>query len=240
MSRLTGREMEEIRRVKRAAEKEAREEFSQVRPADDADTRQPAPAAAFLAALARHSGLAEIAWMVRHGVVLPLRRRLENRRAIAQLRALDDRALRDIGIERGQIELVVGGMKVETRRSPRPEVGPFAALRRWRFRRRTINTLTALDDRLLDDIGLVRANIPEFVRSLDQAIVSGRTEGQTAARRIHQAKSPLRALRQWNLSRQAAGEMARLDPEAMADLGYVKGDVDWVPEVLAERKLNAA
>lgn len=240
MSRLTGREMEEIRRVKRAAREVAREEFSQVRPADDVDTRQAAPATAFLAAVVHYSGLAEIAWMVRHRVVLPLRRRIEKRRAIAQLRTLDDHSLRDIGIERGQIELVVEGVDVARPRAPRPEVGPFAVLRRWNFRRRTTNMLAALDDRLLEDIGLVRVNIPEFVRSLDKAVVSGRIEGQTAAQRIHQARTPLKALRQWNLSRQAAGDMARLDPEALADLGYVKGDVDWVPEVLAERKLTAA
>jgi uncharacterized protein YjiS (DUF1127 family) len=131
-------------------------------------------------------------------------------------------------------------MKTATPRAPRPELGPFAALRRWNFRRRTINRLASLDDRLLDDIGLVRANIPEFVRSLDKAVVSGRIEGQTAAQRVRKVRGPLQVLRQWNLSRRAAGEMARLDSEALADLGYVKGDVDWVPEVLAERKLNAA
>jgi uncharacterized protein YjiS (DUF1127 family) len=240
MSRLTGREMEEIRRVKRAAREEAREEFSQVRPADDIDTRQTASAPTFLAALAHYSGLAEIAWMVRHGVVLPIRRRLEKRQVMAELRALNDRALRDIGIERGQIELVVDAMKIEAPRSPRPAVGPFAALRRWRYRRRTINALAALDDRLLDDIGLVRANIGEFVRSVDKAVVSGRIEGRTAAQKIRHVKTPLDALRQWDLSRRAASDMARLDPEALADLGYVKGDVDWVPEVLAQRKLNAA
>lgn len=240
MSRLTGREMEEIRRVKRAAREVACEEFSQIRPADDVDTRQAAPATTVLSALAHYSGLAEIAWMVRYGILQPLRRRIEKRRAIAQLRALDERSLRDIGIERGQIELVVEGSYFRRPSAPRPEVGPFAALRRWNFRRRTTDMLAALDDRMLEDIGLVRCNIPEFVRGIDKAVVSGRIEGQTAAQRIRQARTPLTALRQWNLSRQAAGDMARLDPEALADLGYVKGDVDWVPEVLAERKLTAA
>jgi len=32
--------------------------------------------------------------------------------------------------------------------------------------------------------------------------------------------------------------MARLDPDMLADLGYVKGDVDWVPEILARRRLG--
>ncbi len=240
MSRLTEREIEELRRVKRAVEEEAREEFSQVRLADDVDTRQPALAAKLLALAVRYSGLAEIAWMVRHEVVSPLRQRIHTRRAMTDLQGLNDRALRDIGIERGQIETVVEAMKVDTPRSPRPEVGPIAALRRWIVRRRTINTLSALDDRLLDDIGLIRSHIPAFVHDLDEAMLSGRIEGQTAAQKVRKATNALRSLRQWNLSRQAAGDMVRLDPDALADLGYVKGDVDWVPEALAERKLSAA
>ncbi len=240
MSRLTEREIEELRRVKRAVEEEAREEFSQVRLADDVDTRQPALATRLLALAVRYSGLAEIAWMVRHEVVLPLRQRIHTRRAMTDLQGLNDRALRDIGIERGQIETVVEAMKVETPRSPRPEVGLIAALRRWIVRRQTINTLSALDDRLLDDIGLIRSHIPAFVHDLDEAMLSGRIEGQTAAQKVRKATNALRSLRQWNLSRQAAGDMVRLDPDALADLGYVKGDVDWVPEALAERKLSAA
>lgn len=226
MSRLTEREMEEIRRVKRAVVEEAREEFSQVRLADDVDTRHPARAAGLLARLARMSGLAEIAWMVRHEVVLPLRQRIQTRRAIAELHGLNDRALRDIGIERGQIETVVRAMKPETPRDPRPEVGPIAALRRWIVRRRTIRTLGALDDRLLEDIGLVRAHISDFVRDMDGAIVSGRIEGLTAARKVRNAAGALRDLRRSNLSRQAATDLARLDPDALADLGYVKDSAE--------------
>jgi uncharacterized protein YjiS (DUF1127 family) len=149
------------------------------------------------------SGLAEIAWMVRHEVVLPLRQRIHTRRAMAQLHGLDDRALRDIGIDRGQIETVVEGLKVETPRTPRPEVGPIAALRRWIVRRRTINTLDALDDRLLEDIGLVRSHIPAFVRDLDKAMLSGRIEGQTAARKIREAASSRRGRDPWSLRHQA-------------------------------------
>lgn len=239
MSRLTEREIEEIRRVKRAVREEAREEFSQVRLADDADTRQPAPAARLLGQLARYSGLTEIAWMVRHGVILPLRQRIQARRAVAQLHALNDRALRDIGIERGQIETIIDAIKVDTPPAPRPVAGPIATLRRWIARRRAINDLQVLDDRMLEDIGLVRAHIADFVHDMDEAVVSGRIEGLTAAQRARKAKTALQSLKQWNLSRQAAGDMARLDPEALADLGYVKGDTDWVPEVLAERKVNA-
>ncbi len=226
MSRLTEREMEEIRRVKRAVEVEAREEFSQVRLADDVDTRHPAHAAGLLAQMARMSGLAEIAWMVRHEVVLPLRQRIQTRRAMAELHRLNDRALGDIGIERGQIETVVRTMRPEAPHNPRPEVGPIAAIRRWFERRRTIKTLSALDDRLLEDIGLVRAHIPEFVRDLDEAVVSGWVEGQTAARKILGAAAASQPTTPSNLSRRAAGDLSKLDPKALADHGYVKGEAE--------------
>ena len=135
MSRLTEREIEEIRRVKRAVREEAREEFSQVRLADDAVTRQPAPTVRFLDVLVHYSGLTEIAWLVRHKVVLPIRQRVQAREARAELHALNDRALRDIGIERGQIDSVVDSLRAETPAAPRPLVGPIAALRRWAQRR---------------------------------------------------------------------------------------------------------
>jgi uncharacterized protein YjiS (DUF1127 family) len=64
-------------------------------------------------------------------------------------------------------------------------------------------------------------------------------EGLGSDHVMARATSPARSLQQWNLSRQAANDMARIDQEALADLGYVKGDVDRVPEGLAERKLAA-
>ena len=229
MSRLTERELEEIRRVKRAVEAEAREEFSQLRLADDGYTRRPALTAGLLAQAARMSGLTEIAWMVREGVVQPLRQRLHRRRAMAELHGLSDRALKDIGVERGQIENLVERMQIAAPRTSRPETGPLAALRRWIVRRRAIKTLNALDDRLLEDIGLVRSHIPAFVRGLDKAVVSGRIDGETAARMTRNADDTSRASTPSNLTRQAVRDVARLDPKALADLGYVAGAAEPRP-----------
>jgi uncharacterized protein YjiS (DUF1127 family) len=229
MSRLTERELEEIRRVKRAVEAEAREEFSQLRLADGGYTRRPAPAAGLLAQAARISGLAEVAWMVREGVVLPLRQRLHRRRAMAELHGLSDRALKDIGVERGQIDSLVGKMQIATPRAPRPETGLVATLRRWIVRRRAIGALTALDDRLLEDIGLVRAHIPAFVRGLDKAVASGRIDGETAARTARNAGARSGTPASSTLTRQAAHDVARLDPKALADYGYVAGEAEARP-----------
>lgn len=221
MSRLTEREMEEIRRVKRAVENEAREEFSQVRLADDADTRHAAPG--LLAKLAQYSGLAELAWMLRNEVILPLRQHVHNRRAMVELHGLNDRALLDIGLCRGDIETAVKSSKVEAPKSPRPQRGPIAALRRWLARRRTIDTLIALDDRMLEDIGIVRAHIPTFVRTLDAAVLLGRIEAQTAAQKLRGHKAEPEAEEVSTLSRQAAGDISRLAKSGIADLGYVTG-----------------
>ncbi len=243
MSRLTEREIQEIRRVKRAVQEEAREENSKVRLADDVHTRQAArqgSAASVLAAASRFSGLAEVAWILRYRLLSPLRQRIEKRRAIAELRRLNDHSLRDIGLARGSIESVVQSLHCRSSEPARPEVGPIAAVRHWLWRRRTVNALERLSDRMLDDIGLVRAHIPDFVEALEKARRSHLAEGPTVAQMVRAVRSPMRSFRQWNGSRRAASDMARLDPEAMADLGYVKGDVEWVPEVVAERKLNAA
>ena len=51
-----------------------------------------------------------LARLFRRGVLEPYARRRRRRHAIAQLRALDDRLLADIGVMRGQIELAVDGL----------------------------------------------------------------------------------------------------------------------------------
>jgi uncharacterized protein YjiS (DUF1127 family) len=48
--------------------------------------------------------------LFRRHVLVPYARRRRRRNAIAQLRALDDRLLADIGVMRGQIELAVDGL----------------------------------------------------------------------------------------------------------------------------------
>jgi uncharacterized protein YjiS (DUF1127 family) len=237
MSRLTERETAEIRRVKRAVQQGARDEISQVYLADGAPSRQSTPHADFATIVARYSGLAEIGWVLRHKIAAPVLHAIRVRRAIRDLESINDFLLRDIGIDRSRIEEIARGMAAEPTPAMRPAFGPFAAVRRWLIQRRTVNELSRLDDRVLADIGIVRSEIPSLVARLNETQVDGR-EGrigsdQAAAR----TKSPVGGSQQWNLSRQAANDMARLDPENLADLGYVKGDAGRVPEAPAERKL---
>ncbi len=239
MSRLTEREIAEIRRVKRAVHQGARDEVSQVCLADGAPSRQSTPLADFATIVARHSGLADIGWVLRHKIAAPVLRAIRVRRAVGELESMNDSLLRDIGIDRSRIEEIARDMAAEPTPAMRPALGPFAALRRWLSQRQTVNELSRLDDRVLEDIGIVRSEIPSLVARLHKTQMDGRVGRISSDRVTARAGSPMRGSQQWNLSRQAADDMARFDPEALADLGYVKGDVDWVPEAPAERKLAA-
>ncbi len=42
----------------------------------------------------------------------------------------------------------------------------FTSIRNWQRRNQTINSLSKLDDRMLADVGLVRGNIADAVRSI--------------------------------------------------------------------------
>ena len=103
------------------------------------------------------------------------------RRAIAELSSLDDRLLHDIGLERARIPAVVDALSGrEPDAPPRAasrDVAPrgardsflgrmAAGLGRAWVRRRAINGLTRLDERLLRDIGLERDGIPDAVDAM--------------------------------------------------------------------------
>ena len=188
----------------------------------------------------------------RKGMLTRLHRAFQRRTAIRELDALDDRLLADIGLVRGDIPQVVEDMLPVTgtsagssavaavtrlaRNLTLAAAALKSAIRRRLERRATIRQLEALSDRVLADIDLVRGEIPGFVNG--QRSDRAAEAGQPTLEQTNYWDSVVRALRQWDLSRQAASQMARFNADTLRDLGYVKGDVDWVPEVMAERKLN--
>ncbi|MDJ0946015.1 MAG: DUF1127 domain-containing protein [Kiloniellales bacterium] len=122
-----------------------------------------------LAKLWRASGLAALVCAVRRGIA--------RRRTLAALADLDDRLLRDIGVERGDI----GRIATERSQAAHPHPAGWlqrlkAELKRAAIRRQTIGQLAALDDRLLRDIGVERAAIPE--------VVDARLEGRSPTWRL--------------------------------------------------------
>ena len=89
---------------------------------------------------------------------------------------------------------------------------------------------------MLADIGLLRREIPA---ALERQATTGRDAA--AAPTLEQANywdSVVRGLRHWDMSREAAREMVRSDPDAGIDLGAAEGDIDWVPAGLTERRAD--
>ncbi len=195
-------------------------------------------------------GFAAIGRAVRESSLVRARRR---RQTIKQLQSLSDRMLEDIGLRRDQIA------EIATLLAARPVVRPVAGkpnrttsamasvqtltarVRSARLRRATIRELEQLPDRVLADIGISRGQIPTAVDNILKKRSAQVPAGQSSVSPVHALLSRLetavRPLRQWHVSRLAAGQIARLDGATLADLGYVKGDVDWVPEVMAKRRI---
>ena len=78
------------------------------------------------------------------------------------LLALSDHVLRDIGIERADIEAIAKGLDPAVRRPPESAIGRWLEARRER--RRALLELMAYSDRELDEIGVRRCDIPALMR----------------------------------------------------------------------------
>lgn len=116
-----------------------------------------------------------------------LARRWERNRAISQLNRLDDRMLRDIGIERGSLEEAVDA--VIERRTPAwtepslvSQLTGFAAklvapIANWHAERRTLAQLEALDRHLLQDIGIERGDLVVARSQVMKQIRAANTNG---------------------------------------------------------------
>jgi uncharacterized protein YjiS (DUF1127 family) len=85
------------------------------------------------------------------------------RAAYRELMALDDRMLADVGLSRGDIPAVIATIG----RVPAAEdINGLDAMRVWNRSRQVSKTLNALDNRMLDDIGLVRGDIEIVAEAL--------------------------------------------------------------------------
>ena len=84
---------------------------------------------------------------------------MERRTATRELMALDDRMLRDIGISRSDIPEIVATFGRIAPESDVSNADPLESLRQWARRRATAKDLSSLDNRTLNDIGMVRGDI---------------------------------------------------------------------------------
>jgi uncharacterized protein YjiS (DUF1127 family) len=160
-------------------------------------------------------------------------RPFRQRAIVRRLERLDDRMLEDIGLQRWEIGAVA--TSAAGRRAPTVTVALvdlFAAVAKgivaWQERRAAERELRGLDDRMLRDIGIARADIP--------AVAAGRP----ASVKTEQAHDALEGLRRWIRSRAVAKDLNKLDSRTLNDIGMVRGDIDWVAEELALRSLRPA
>ena len=149
-----------------------------------------------------------------------------------ELRMLDDRMLRDIGLTRSDIDHVAEE-SVDSRE--RIVVALAKLLVRkivaWSSRRDAYRRLMGLDDRMLADIGLSRAEIPAVVKAMGGPALP-------AAEGSFEAKVIL-PLRQWNLWRDAHRQLGRLDNHMLSDIGLARGDIDQPAGCATAKPANA-
>jgi uncharacterized protein YjiS (DUF1127 family) len=81
----------------------------------------------------------------------------ERRIAERELRGLDDRMLRDIGISRSDIPQVAAGRPISAKADEANDA--LEGLRRWIRSRAVAKELNTLDSRTLSDIGMIRGDI---------------------------------------------------------------------------------
>jgi len=165
------------------------------------------------------------------------RTQLEN-----ELFGLDDRSLADIGVSRGMIPAVAseaipaGGTDDLFSEFSRLIVnGVLRPAIDWNRRRKARATLSALDDRLLADIGLARHEIDAHVARLSGAI-NGPLPVTVAAME-QDVTAPLKA---WSAARATVKELSRLTDRQLMDIGVIRGDIAELADNLAETGLAAA
>jgi uncharacterized protein YjiS (DUF1127 family) len=143
---------------------------------------------------------------------------------VVRLSTLDERMLADIGVNRSDIDAVA-----ERGAGPR-QAGSLAILSallhdlvvepvRAHFRRESAGRdLMRLDDRLLRDIGLTRADLYRLRTGQAEQVVT--EQPSTTSRQIQ---------------REAARTLHALDDRMLADIGVVRGHIEEVAEELAAK-----
>ena len=169
-------------------------------------------------------------------VINSLRHTLERNAIARELSALTDRELADIGLFRGDVP-AVAAQSVTVPAGPSP-LAAFVELAHdfavapvvlWNKRRRAFNALAALDDRMLADIGVARAEIAEVVKGVHKSVSYPAVSLDLV--------SPIAA---WNRARQTANQLYKLEDRMLLDIGVVRGDLEWLASEVAQKAVSAA
>lgn len=186
-------------------------------------------------ATARTAGLGALVVFAKQAIN-SVRHVLERQAIARELSALDDRDLADIGLHRGDIP-AVAEQSVTVPAGP----GLLAAFGQmlhdlvaapvvfWNKRRIAFSALNALDDRMLADIGVARAEIADVVKGMHRSVSYPALSLDLVA--------PITA---WNRARQTANQLYKLEDRMLLDIGVVRGDIEWLASEVAHKAATAA
>src|SRR5262249_8290372 len=160
----------------------------------------------------------------------------ERRALVAELSALDDASLADIGLKRWEIAEAADRFSGPKGRSFGWLVGRLSALAlaraarsvsRWDNRQKAYQELMSLDENRLRDIGISRTEIPALISQMATGDHRVMPQSWTIEDEL------VRPFRQWNRSRATAKTLNAMDDRMLSDIGMVRGDIDWVSETMA-------
>jgi len=100
----------------------------------------------------------------------------------------------------------------------------------WNRRREIYDTLMAMDERMLSDIGMTRYEAAEYVRRLGREIQEPLPE--TLAAMEQDITAPLRA---WNRARATERQLNELSDRQLLDIGVVRGDITELAQDVARK-----
>jgi uncharacterized protein YjiS (DUF1127 family) len=186
-------------------------------------------------ATARKAGFGALTVFAKR-VVNSVRHALERNAIARELSALGDHELLDIGLSRGDIPAVAeksvtvpAGPSLLTAFAEMVHDLLVAPVALWNKRRRAFNALAALDDRMLADIGVARAEIAEVVKGVHKSVSYPAVSLDIV--------SPIAA---WNRARQTASQLYKLEDRMLLDIGVVRGDIEWLASEVAHKAVSAA
>lgn len=137
----------------------------------------------------------------------------ERDKAYGTLMAMDDRLLEDIGLGRGDVSQAVYGRSQTTLTGKLAAFGKLVAAPVIAMvqRAQAFGSLMALDDRMLEDIGLNRGDVARAVYGDDETTLIGRLI--TKVKRASDRRASLRALE-------------GLSDHLLADIGYERSTIE--------------
>lgn len=181
-------------------------------------------------ATARKIGFGALVVFGKH-VVNAVRRAFEFGAITRELAVLSDRELADIGLTRGDIPAVAArSVTVPATPGLGTAFGEMlhdlvvAPVALWNRRRAAYSALNALDNRMLADIGVARAEIGDVVKGMHKSVSYPALSLDLVA--------PIAA---WNRARQTANQLYKLEDRMLLDIGVVRGDIEWVASEVAHK-----